>query len=806
MPNPELNLASEYVRHTDKNIFLTGKAGSGKTTFLQQLKKDCPKRMIITAPTGVAAMNAGGTTLHSFFQIPFAPYVPGTELEIHQFRKNKIDIIKSLNLLVIDEISMVRADVLDSIDVVLRRFRDKTQAFGGVQLLMIGDLHQLPPISRENEWEILSAHYQSPYFFNSHALRQAEPITIELQHIYRQSDPDFIEILNSIRENKIDDTALNRLNLRYLPEFQPNQEQKYITLTTHNRIADNINNHHLQALSGDIRTLEANVADNFPSANYPTERDLALKVGAQVMFVRNDQSSEKLYFNGKIGKITRIDDDSISVECPDNGSPIKVEPVTWKNITYSIDNDNKKIIENVLGTFTQYPLRLAWAITIHKSQGLTFEHAIIDAQSSFTHGQVYVALSRCKSLQGLILSKPIKKGSIITDPAIARYTREHRNLTPTPEQLAREKVSYYKKLIFDCFSFKAIETCFGKFKYLVTNERNRIQVNSLIPIEDIHIQFRQEIASVADKFERQLSHLFSQSYEPMRDAALQERIQKASHYFSDKLKHGISEWLITVDIDIDNKELSKQFEKLNNDLLKSISRKISALKSCQQNFSTQDYLAAIASANIESKNTTAIDTKHKTLYQALKSWREKQAQSENVEAYRILQLKALKRVVNQLPQSKQELLAVEGIGPKTVEKYGDTLLDLINHFSDSSQSVSVSTGDQIKKSRKSTKDQQNKPDTKQLSYDLYQSGKSIDEIADARGLTKGTIETHLEHYIMKGDLDFDQFIGKEKITIISQALEKIESNRLKDVKDLLGDDYSYLEIKLVKNRRFVTEQ
>lgn len=818
MTNLELHLASEYVSHTDKNIFLTGKAGTGKTTFLQQLNKNCAKRMIITAPTGVAAMNAGGTTLHSFFQIPFAPYLPGTALEIHRFRKNKIDIIKSLNLLVIDEISMVRADVLDSIDVVLRRFRDKTLPFGGVQLLMIGDLHQLPPIVTDNEWNILKPHYQSVYFFNSHALKQTDMIRIELQQIYRQNDPEFIGILNSIRENNINEDSLEKLNARYIPDFQPSEDQKYITLSSHNHIADTINSRHMQALGGDTYTLEANIADNFPTHIFPTEQNLILKVGAQVMFVRNDQSSEKRYFNGKIGKIVKIADESILVECPGDNSPIKVEAVTWKNITYNIDDDKQKIVENVLGSFTQYPLRLAWAITIHKSQGLTFEHAIIDAQSSFSHGQVYVALSRCKSLQGLVLSKPILRRSIINDLAISNFSHENRTLTPTMEQLENDKNAYYKKMALECFSFVLIDSSLSKLKYLISNRQNQIQFNGLIPVEHALQQFRQEIGEISNKFAHQLSGLFSQCHSPSDDIAIQERIQKASNYFSEKLKHGLSEWLITANADIENKETRKQFEKQFTDLSSKIGEKRAALKSCENRFSTQDYLAAISTEKIKGaenksrtkqKQATPTDVKHIPLYQALTSWRDEQAATEGIVAYRILHLKVIKRIANELPRNKSDLLELEGIGPKTLQKYGEELLSIIDGFSHtfpSKEEVKDVKKSNSKKRKNNDKESVEHSETQQASFNLYRSGKNIAEIAAARGLTKGTIETHLEHYVNFGLIDIKEFVIQEKAEVIKNALENCDTGRASDVKVMLGDDYSYFEIRLVKNMLPATEK
>ncbi|MDR3631697.1 MAG: AAA family ATPase, partial [Desulfocapsaceae bacterium] len=402
IPNPELQLAEDFVQHTNCHIFLTGRAGTGKTTFLHDLKKKTHKRMVVTAPTGVAAINAGGMTLHSFFQLPFGPFVPGSEnpAPAHRMRKEKINIIKSMDLLVIDEISMVRADLLDAVDAVLRRLRHNSLPFGGVQLLMIGDLLQLSPVVKEAEWQILRQYYPSMYFFDSNALRQTELIPIELKHIYRQSDPRFIALLNRVRDRNIDEATLQELNKRYIDNFSPQEDEGFITLCTHNSSADTINLARLQAVQQNAHHLQAAVEGTFPEHIYPTPALLELKVGAQVMFVRNDPSPEKRYFNGKIGKITGITDKHICVRCPKDTQEIEVEPTIWENIEYTLDPDSLEIRQNTIGSFLQFPLKPAWAITIHKSQGLTFEKAVIDAGAAFTHGQVYVALSRCKTFEG----------------------------------------------------------------------------------------------------------------------------------------------------------------------------------------------------------------------------------------------------------------------------------------------------------------------------------------------------------------------------------------------------------------------
>jgi len=359
--NHELQLAKDFVQYTGRNLFLTGKAGTGKTTFLHNLQKDTAKRMIITAPTGVAAINAGGVTLHSFFQLSFGPFVPGSEIyernNQRQFRfsKEKKQIIQSLDLLVIDEISMVRADLLDAVDSALRRHRRNNQPFGGVQLLMIGDLYQLSPVAKQDDWQLLQQYYESAYFFSSNALAYTELITIELKHIYRQSDERFIKLLNRVRDNQLNESTLADLNRRYIPNFTPGKDQGYITLTTHNSSAESINQTRLQALEKKEHCFKAQISKDFPEHIFPTLAYLLLKEGAQVMFVRNDPSPEKLYYNGKIGRVTRISSKNIGVICPGDTREIVVEPVIWENIKYTVNEETKEIQKDIIGKFEHTP-------------------------------------------------------------------------------------------------------------------------------------------------------------------------------------------------------------------------------------------------------------------------------------------------------------------------------------------------------------------------------------------------------------------------------------------------------------------
>ncbi|MCB0586319.1 MAG: AAA family ATPase, partial [Phaeodactylibacter sp.] len=505
--NPELELAYEYVCYTNRNIFLTGKAGTGKTTFLHKIREEVPKRMAVVAPTGVAAINARGMTIHSFFQLPFGPYLPGNAREAarqRRFSGEKRNLIRSLDLLVIDEVSMVRADLLDGIDDVLRRFKNPSLPFGGVQLLMIGDLHQLPPVVKDEEWRLLRDYYRTPYFFGSLALQKTRPVVVELKHIFRQSDDTFIRLLNKVRNNEIGQDVLSTLNSRYDPNFRPGEQEGYITLTTHNASANEINAEKLASIPKKAHTFQAKISGDFPPHAYPADEMLELKPGAQVMFIKNDTEPEKRFYNGKIGKAIRIEEDEIRVQCPGDTEPIDVVRAEWNNVKYSINEDTKEVEEDIIGTFTQFPLRLAWAITIHKSQGLTFEKVILDAQAAFAHGQVYVALSRCKSFEGIVLVSQIGSSSIRTDTRVKDFSEEAEKNAPDKAQLEREKAAYQQSLILELFGFKPLKRALNQMHRVLLEHESRILPGPLEAFNTLAGLAEEQFFPVGEKFRRQL--------------------------------------------------------------------------------------------------------------------------------------------------------------------------------------------------------------------------------------------------------------------------------------------------------------
>ena len=593
MENKELNAAWEFVEKTGRSVFLTGKAGTGKTTFLREIVSKSSKRVVVVAPTGIAAINAGGVTIHSFFQLPFHPFIPGAKIESKfAFSREKRSIIRTIDILVIDEISMVRCDLLDALDTVLRRFRDRTKPFGGVQLLMIGDLQQLTPVVTDEEAELLSRYYTTPYFFGSHALSKVDYVTIELKQIYRQQDEEFVSILNSVRSGRPTADVMRALNKRYMPDFCPDQEDGYIRLATHNNTANSYNEQQLELLEGELHCFDASVSGTFPEYSYPTEVRLELKIGAQVMFVKNDPSCEKRYFNGKIGHVAEFMEDMILVKCPGEDELIAVEKLEWENSKYVINEETQEMETEVQGVFCQYPLKLAWAITIHKSQGLTFDKAIIDAAASFASGQVYVALSRCRTLEGMVLATPLSQSAVMTDLRVEDYIQlQEQAARESLERLETIKKEYFSQLLGDMFDFRNLAYLQKRMLGVCTEFPSGSVVGLSQKHNDILNALNETVVPVGMKWQRIIS---GKAYEEVSSGEFNERVQKGCVYFRDELKSAYGDFLDKMkDIKAENKELLKRYENIWNDLHLELNTHLNLLeKMSKAAFSTVTYLRA----------------------------------------------------------------------------------------------------------------------------------------------------------------------------------------------------------------------
>lgn len=702
-------LAENYISQTGISVFLTGRAGTGKTTFLKYIVENTPKRCVVLAPTGVAAINAGGVTIHSFFQLPLCPYLPDvkelvTEYQMpeshRQLRKEKLKIIKTLDLLIIDEISMVRADLLDAVDAAMRKYRRNDNPFGGVQVLMIGDAHQLPPVVTEQEEPWLKKVYPSPFFFHSKVFRRLQYVTIELQTVYRQSDTAFLNILNSIRGGVMDNATYRELNSRFDPMFDPDDSaapagSKWIRLTTHNRQADNINQQKMSALKSRLHIFYADIEGTFPDNSLPAEKTLQLKEGAQVMFLRND-SREGRYYNGKIATITEIDDENGITVTDENGDEIQVPREKWENIQYEIDKETKEIVPKVEGTFIQYPLRAAWAVTIHKSQGLTFDHVIIDAASAFSFGQVYVALSRCRTLEGIVLSSPISQSCLYNNADVSQFHDEFMPVSEMERQLESSRQEYFMTILKECFSFGELVRLSGWAGGIFQKDLKSTYPEQTARMEECRCKIR-DMEEVAVKFRAELDRIGADN----RDY-LNERISKASGYFLPILADVASVTVPVMSVSADNKDVQKNLSDASAELLPQLTLFIECMKKiAESGFSIEMYLNTRNEIVLndgkgrkkrkekekekEKKEKPDISqiyagNRHPELIVPLTEWRTEQYMAQNIRAYWVLTQRTLLEIADTCPTTKEELLAVNGFGPAKWKQYGEDILELIARY------------------------------------------------------------------------------------------------------------------------------
>lgn len=733
-------LAADYVQYTQRHIFLTGKAGTGKTTFLHNIIKLTHKKAIIVAPTGIAAINAAGVTIHSQFQLPFGAFLPDEAYStasssgiafntqktlgkhfIHM-RGDRRKVLTELELLVIDEVSMLRADVLDAIDLVLRMVRKSRENFGGVQLLFIGDLHQLPPVSKAQEWAVMQHFYKSLYFFDAISLRENPPVYIELDKIYRQTDPVFIDLLNNLRNNQVTSQDVILLQKYYKPGFKPDASENYITLTTHNAQAHTMNVVNLSELPGKSYFFNALIGDDFPENAYPVEPKLELKKGAQIMFVKNDPSGGKRFFNGKIATVTAISDDSVEVELSGSKDRIFLEPYRWENIRYTPDKTSNEIIEEMVGTFTQYPVRLAWAITVHKSQGLTFDKAIIDVGKAFAPGQIYVALSRLRSMDGLVLTSQISTRGIAQDGHIFNFDKSSKSQAHPAETLKNETVRFLQNYLLSCFDFVQTAWLLNEHKQSYTKDENRsVKQKHESWAASLFDEFS-ALKTHADNFRRQLQKLFADSQNLLK---VQERVEAAEAFFSPKI----------------------------STMADGVLDRIAIIKVQKQ---VKTYLAELLDLEL-----------------------------------------ALFEQQKKLGKGKALLRSVIACTPFTREQ-AELLVDLKAREEKlkAALALPLSLDADEKPAKKGTKTKAAKPDTKRISLQLFREGKSVTEIAANRDMTVGTIEGHLAFFVAKGELKAFEVLSHERLSTILSAIQKLETIQMNPIKEHLGSGYSFGEIKI----------
>ncbi len=811
-------LASDFVNYTHSNIFLTGKAGTGKTTFLKHCKENGMKNAAIVAPTGVAAMNAGGATIHSFFQLPFTPYIPSSRgfngndtindkqslISRLRLTTERREVMQQLELLIIDEISMVRCDVLDAIDIVLRHVRNRhSQSFGGVQVLLIGDMYQLPPVVKDEEWQLLSPYYKSQYFFDSQVMESHPPVYVALDKIYRQNDPSFVTVLNKIRNNEMDQEAFELLERRYMPNFKPSKQEKYIILTTHNNKADSINFSALNEIKLKQENFEAAIEGEFNEKSYPADLDLKIKVGAQVMFIKNDTEKHRRYFNGKIGFVQTIENDKIFISCDGEDFPIEVKKEKWKNIKYSVDKTTNNIEENEIGSFTQFPLRLAWAITIHKSQGLTFEKAIIDAGGAFAPGQVYVALSRCTNLEGMVLHSRILNQSLKSDIRIKKFSSNQKTSVEQMQLLTIAKQQFQTELIIHLFDFMPIKSELSVLLAFVKEHTKSFSNDTLSSVE-VNIACFDEQVVTSQKFFPQLNELLSQELIPEKNEQLQLRIIAASNHFRKEL--------IKIKIEIeknksetDSKNLATDFYKILSHIYDEVCNKIHLLEGIKNGFSIDAYLEhkrkyikQFLKVNIYSGKSVSIKSaiQNPELYNLLRKKRDELCDKKDTPVYLIAGSKTLEEMTLYLPKTVEELGMISGFGPIKVRQYGNIFLEIIRDYCDK-YDLRSNVNLKEKKARKAKKSGTIKEDTKQVSLNYFLEGKNISEIATERKMTEGTIETHLTYFIEKKIINVQDIITASKIKIIKAGSVKYGSDKIKTIKENLSEMVTYGEIKMV---------
>ena len=749
--NPTAAFVEQFINQTSQSIFLTGKAGTGKTTLLRKIMASTHKNAVIVAPTGIAALNAGGVTIHSFFQLPFAGFIPEfgaqpafsesvkfetkqTLLRHFTMNKTRLKMIRNIDLLIIDEVSMLRADLLDAIDWTLRNIRRAHEPFGNVQVLFIGDLLQLPPVVKQEEWQILRNHYQGIFFFHAKVLQETQPLYIELSKIYRQQDQDFIQLLNQLRNNQMSSEDLQILNQYVRPDFDANKEEGYITLSTHNAKADQINAIALEALPEKLWSYAAEITGDYPKHLYPLEPTLELKLGAQVMFIKNDLSLEKNYFNGKMGKIKALSSDEILVEFPEEKKTINVEKFEWSNIRYELNAATGEVEEKTIGTFVHYPLKLAWAITVHKSQGLTFDKAVLDVSEVFAPGQAYVALSRLRTLSGLVLTQPMRMNGLSNDQQVMAYSQHKADENTLPKVLEAHTKHYLLLTLKQAFDWYELRSQWSQHEasyQAIGAKSEKTKNKSWMALQNQVVQATKE---PAEKFIRQLEGLFTKPH--FDRVFLKERVDAAYHYF---------------------------FAQLDGVLLSNL-RKIAELSRVRKTKSYAEELEALDDILTE---TILKLKKVRLLVSAV-------AEGEAITKDRIWN--------NDLQQYKLSKIAIVRQELKQVP----SLLD-----DPDAEEVSF-----LKSTKKLAKEQKVKKSTQEKTLELLEAGKEVSEIARERQLSVQTINSHFAYLIRSGQIELTDVMSPKRISELEQLFDGFEGNSLNPLKEKLGSKATWDELKL----------
>jgi hypothetical protein len=805
--NELFDLAFRFITETNESIFLTGKAGTGKTTFLKYLKEHTPKNMIVAAPTGVAAINAGGVTLHSLFHLPFHPFIPSAQgktelLAKIRYNKQKQQLLRKMELLVIDEISMVRCDVLDCVDAILRSVRRNYQTpFGGVQLVCIGDLFQLPPVAQNREWELLKEYYNSPFFFDSLAVKEQQPLLIELTRIYRQKEELFVELLNKVRNNEMEAADFELLHQRLKPGFRPNADEHYITLTTHNNQADLINHQQLQKIPAPVFSYKAKIENDFPENTYPADEVLQLKEGAQVMFLKNDVI-DKRYFNGKIGIVTQLSESTIIVKCDDGDITVRKE--VWENIRYTLNRATGQLEEEMLGSFEQYPLRLAWAVTVHKSQGLTFEKVMIDASAAFSSGQVYVALSRCTSLDGIVLLSKIPPSALISNQQVADGQKNLAPKNPLVDRFKGARQLFTQQLLDEVFSFSSLEQSFSYLQNQMSRHKELLNEEGFVWA----VRFKQtldQVREVSKKFLLISAELLKTESTVEANTVLQKRISDAASYFTDQLLKLRTE-LQMHEITTEHKEASVPVDEQLLALANELQTTLYFLDYCRSPFSIHGFLShklrlVISKIKIScyagSRSVTESDLQHSELHYQLRSWRNAVCEENNLPVYLVANGETLKEICYYLPKTKEHLLLIKGMGKAKVEKWGTELLDMINAYCDeyvfdtNTELFSVEP-----KKPKKEKVSASQDGTFAQTLALHKEGKTISEIAESRRLAVGTIEGHILKLIQENLLEAEGIIEASKMKHLLNEIALQPDLPVTSLKNKLGESFSFFEVRL----------